>query len=172
MDLGRSDGLPWSSQHRSTVWFGFPQWEQTDRFKPPPLPLWVVWLVKDQWPLAKRAEASMLWWMGLFIASCLASSLSRTGRTLSLLLKFSFARIWILISSYSGFSPAKRCQVCQLHSNFIHQSPEPLHLTAAFQALPLWCSNFNEILMAGDFNAVVDPSEKLGSHVDYSGEVC
>ncbi|XP_068319505.1 uncharacterized protein [Pyrus communis] len=33
---------------------------------------------------------------------------------------------------------AKRCQVCQFHSNFIHQQPEPLHHTVASWPFDAW----------------------------------
>ena len=33
---------------------------------------------------------------------------------------------------------AKRCDACQLHANFIHQPPEPLHLTVASYPFEAW----------------------------------
>jgi len=33
---------------------------------------------------------------------------------------------------------AKRCDTCQLHANFIHQPPEPLHLTVASWPFEAW----------------------------------
>ena len=33
---------------------------------------------------------------------------------------------------------AKRCETCQFHANFIHQPPEPLHLTVASWPFEAW----------------------------------
>ena len=36
---------------------------------------------------------------------------------------------------------AKRCEVCQLHANYIHQPPEPLHPMVAFWPFDAWGLN-------------------------------
>jgi hypothetical protein len=33
---------------------------------------------------------------------------------------------------------AKRCEACQLHANYIHQPPEPLHTTVASWPFDAW----------------------------------
>ena len=41
-----------------------------------------------------------------------------------------------MVKDYLEF--AKRCQACQFHANFIHQSPEPLHPTVASWPFDEW----------------------------------
>ena len=47
---------------------------------------------------------------------------------------------------------AKKCQSCQFHSNFIHQSPKPFHPTIASWSFDAWGLNVVEPITPKSFS--------------------